>query len=108
MSDLLDATVVDEQGHGCGRIRDVRVVRESEAGGHAIVGLVIGAHPLAHGWGFVEGRATGPWLLKALTARGARTARFVPAERVRKWGPSPVVIAGRGVDLPGLAEELRR
>lgn len=113
VSELLGSTVTDEAGRQCGRVRDLRIRREPMrgAGGSGefhIVGLVVGGGRLAHAWGFAEGRATGPWLLRVATASAARRARFVPVDRVRAWGPGGVTIQGDGEDLPPLADELGR
>ncbi|HEY6746731.1 MAG TPA: hypothetical protein VI357_13555 [Mycobacteriales bacterium] len=60
-----------------------------------------------HAWGFAEARATGPWLLRAATARSARRARFIPAEHVRDWGPGSITLTVRGGDLPRLEDVVR-
>lgn len=116
VTDLLSSTVVDESGHSLGRVHDVRVVRDvpgrslamDTPGGFHIAGLVVGGGRLVHAWGFSEGRATGPWLLRKFTARAAGRARFVPAERVNDWGPGVVRIHGPGRALPPLLELLQR
>jgi hypothetical protein len=105
-SELFAATVVDEDGRSWGRVHDIRISRDTAAGadgkGSAIrvVGLAIGGGQLVHSWGFAEGRATGPWLLRALTARAARRARFLPAQQIVDWGPDAVRFRGRYQDLP--------
>ncbi len=106
-SELLASAVVDASGRQLGPVRDIRVARES----FRVVGLVIGGGPfagIAHGWGYAEGRAHGPWLLRALTRRATRQARFVSADRVLDWGPGEVKISGQGDQLPPLTDELRR
>lgn len=108
VTELLASTVVDETGAQVGHVHDIRVTRRdasADGGGRfRIAGLAVGGGRLAHVWGFAEKRATGPWLLRVITARGSRTARFVPAERVTEWGPQLVRIRGRGDDLPYLHE----
>ena len=104
-SELLNVPVIDEAGTTVGRVRDLRVTRR--AGDFRIAGLAVGGGRLAHSWGYADDRATGPWLLRALNARGARSARFVPAGRVLQWGPGVVRIRGRGADLPALLDEVR-
>ncbi len=106
-SELLGSEVRDEAGRRLGPVRDIRVSRR----GFRVVGLVVGGGPLAgiaHGWGYAEGRAQGPWLFEALTRGATRQARFIPAERVLDWGPGEVVVAGGADDLPALTKELQR
>jgi hypothetical protein len=107
-TDLLSCTVVDETGTAVGRVHDIRILRhgasDDAADAFLVVGLAVGGGLLAHVWGFAEKRAVGPWLLRAITARGSRTARFVPAQRVTDWGPGCVRIRGRGDELPYLHE----
>ncbi len=107
-TDLLSSTVVDETGHALGRVHDIRISRQQDGprGGFRVAGLAIGGGRLAHAWGFAEHRATGPWLLRILTARRADTSRFVPAERVTDWGPGVVRIHGHGHTLPYLHDVL--
>jgi hypothetical protein len=112
ISELLSSEVVDETGRSGGWVHDVRISGEpgpgEEAAPFRVVGLVIGGGRLPHAWGFAEGRATGPWLLRVLTARGARQARFVPAARVESWEAGTIRIRGRLGDLPRLIDELHR
>jgi len=105
-TELLASTVVDENGRSLGRVHDIRISRDqSEAHGRfQVAGLAIGGGHLAHVWGFAEHRATGPWLLRTLTARAVRRARFVPADRVTDWGPGLVRIQGDGDTLPYLRD----
>ena len=102
-SDLLSSTVIDESGHPVGRVHDIRIERPAP-GRFRVAGLAVGGGHLAHAWGFAEQRATGPWLLRALTARASRTTRFVPAERVVDWGPGLVRIHGHRDTLPRLRD----
>ena len=104
-TELLASYVVDESGARVGAVRDVRVSR----GDYAVVGLAVAdgwRARAAHRWGYAEGRAQGPWLFRALAAPAVARTRFVPAERVRDWGPGVVRISGRGDDLPRLSEVL--
>lgn len=109
-TDLLTSTVVDEKGRSLGRVHDIRISRRTPAarGGFEVAGLAIGGGRLVHAWGYAEHRAAGPWLLRILTARAARGARFVPAERVVDWGPGLVRIHGHGHTLPYLCDEVTR
>jgi sporulation protein YlmC with PRC-barrel domain len=105
-SELLSSEVVDGSGALLGPVRDIRVTRE----GFRVAGLVVGGGPfasVAHGWGYAAGRASGPWVLHALTRRATLQARFVAAQRVVDWGPGKVKIDCNADDLPLLAEELR-
>ena len=106
-SELLASIVVDDVGRSLGPIRDVRVDPRE----HRIAGVVIGGGalaPIAHAWGYAEGRAHGPALLRALLSPAARRARFVPAQRIVDWGPARVRISGDPSDLPRLADELAK
>ena len=106
LSELLASSVVDATGASLGPVRDVRLVEREPGGGGArfrVAGLVIGGGLLArpaHAWGFAAGRAQGPWLLRALTKRAVRQARFIPADRVTDWGPGELQISSRQADLP--------
>jgi sporulation protein YlmC with PRC-barrel domain len=102
-SKLLRADVVDETGRSLGPVRDLRITPDSLE----IVGLVVGGGPvadIAHGWGYAEGRAAGPWLLRAATGRAARRARMIPSGRVVAWGSETIQITGSWDDLPRLCE----
>lgn len=106
-SELLASEVVDASGRRLGPVRDIRVTRDELR----VAGLVIGDGPfaqIAHGWGYAEGRAQGPWLLAVLTRRATRQARFVTADRVVDWGPGEVKIGDEGNDLPPLSDQLHR
>ncbi len=110
LSELMASTVVDAAGQSLGPVRDVRLA-EPEDGRLVLAGLVIGdGHfaSAAHAWGFAEGRADGPWLLRALTARAVRQARFVPVEQVVKWGPGAIRISAHMDALPTLREAMKR
>lgn len=105
-SELLGADVIDATGARVGRVEDIRVEGDS----FALVGLVVGdgfIARLAHRWGYAQGRARGPWLLRRLMAGAVDAARFVPSGSVREWTPSVRVTVAAG-DLPSLREEPRR
>ena len=112
VTDLLGSAVVDQSGRQIGHVHDLRITRHRAADGASgpirIAGLAIAGGRLAHSWGFAEKRAAGPWLLRIIAARGSRTARFVPAERVTDWGPGPVRIRGHRDELPYLHEVVPR
>lgn len=97
-SELLDAVVQDSSGQAIGRLRDVRFALDGDR--YRATGIVIGhsgpAGAIAHGWGFAEGRADGPWLLRALLARGSREARFVHAHDVLEWSRDGAVVLREG------------
>jgi hypothetical protein len=106
-SELLASEVVDAAGRRLGPVRDVRLSRD----GFRVVGLVVGEGPfagIAHGWGYAEGRASGPAPLGWLSRRAVRRSRFAAAERVLDWGPGVIRLGVEGHDLPALAEERRR
>lgn len=105
-SELIGSMVLEESGAPVGRIHDLRIT--DRGGILRIAGLAVGGGRLAHAWGFTENRATGPWLLRSLTARSARAARFVPADRVTDWGPGTVRISGAATSLPTLSDEVQR
>lgn len=111
LSELLGSTVFDAAGASLGPVRDVRVIEREPGGGGAgrfrVSAIVIGAGLLArpaHAWGFAEGRACGPWLLRALFRSAVRRARVIPADRVTEWGPGEVRVAGSLDDFPLLVD----
>ena len=114
LTELLGSGVVDAAGASLGPVRDVRII-EREPGRigarFGVAGLVIGGGFLArpaHAWGIAEGRASGPWLLRRLTTRAVRQARFIPADRVSDWGPGEVRVTGELADFPQLTEVVGR
>jgi hypothetical protein len=97
-SELIDSPVYGEGGRFAGIVRDLRLDAEpADDGSFAILGLVVGdpgaRDVAAHAWGFAEGRAEGPWLLRRLVGKGG--SRFVPADRVVDWGPERLRIRER-------------
>lgn len=106
-SELLGRGVVDASGRALGPVRDVRLSSGAD-GRLRVSGLVLGGGRLAsmaHRWGYVEGRARGPWLFRALTAHAARRARFLPVERVSRWSDDGVVVMrGAADDLPPIGD----
>ncbi len=81
---------VHEGGRFAGVVRDLRVDADRAAdGSFPVLGIVLGdagaRDAAAHAWGFAEGRARGPWLLRRIVGNG--DSRFVPADRVIDWGP---------------------
>lgn len=113
ISELLGSGVVDEHGQHVGRIHDVRLTLAREGPDRQISlevkGLVVGpSGPLAraaHAWGYAEGRAQGPLLLKALTKSAVRDSRFIPAERVLDWHSPELRITGSAKDLQPLRRD---
>ncbi len=96
-TELLASQVYGGDGRPVGTVRDVRLARERD-GTFRVVGLVVGEGFLAaaaHGWGFAEGRASGPWLLRKLFEPASRRARFIPADAVEEWGPGRIEIRKR-------------
>lgn len=104
--DLLGAGVVDDStGRRLGTVHDLRVVHEDRGQGPRlmVLGLVLGPRPAdgpAHRFGFVEKRAAGPALLRALTAQGVRDARYVDARAVVGWGPSELRVCDESALRP--------
>jgi hypothetical protein len=102
VAELLASVVIDRNGRSLGPVRDIRL-----SGDLSIAGVVVGGGflaTLAHAWGFAEGRAAGPWPLRALTASATRAARFVPADVVVEWGPGRVRLSATASELPKLSE----
>ena len=109
-SDLIGRVVLDGTGRTVGRVRDLRVPDPAASRGALyLTGLVVGGPgrlpALAHAWGFAEGRAAGPALLRRLFAAELARARYVPVDAVTAW--DPVRVAGRLQDHPLLADEVR-
>ena len=105
-TELLSSEVYERGGGRVGDVRDVRIAREGD-GTFRVVGLVVGEGPLAevaHAWGFAEGRASGPWVLRKLLEPASRQARFVPADEVTEWGPGRIEIARMLDELPHVRE----
>ncbi len=113
ISELLAARVVDERGRDVGWVHDVRVARVRRGSSEAleVTGLVVGPRGMlaraAHSWGFAEGRAEGPVLLKVLTRSSVRASGFVPAERVLDWSPPELRIEGSSDRFEALTERVR-
>lgn len=110
LSELLKADVVDGAGRRIGTVRDVRLTGGPPDEPMTVAGLIVGDGPLAafsHSSGFVAGRATGPWLLRAVARPAARRARFVAARDVTEWGSETVTIR-RDAKLLTVEEALAR
>ena len=90
-SDLLSAVVVDADGDRVGRVCDVRFRRDGDSF-LAVEVLVCESRfaSTARGWGFGDGRAAGPWLLRKLLEPAARRARVVSADDVAEWSERTV------------------
>jgi hypothetical protein len=94
-SEVLGREVVDGQGAGVGVVHDLRVLLPTSdtapaaADGLRLLALVVGPGDLrcrlAYAWGLAQGRARGPWLLRALVLGKAARGRAVPAEDVASW-----------------------
>ena len=110
-SELAGRTVADRSGHPVGRVRDLRIpgrdTTGTGTGSVPVVGIVVGGSGrlagLAHAWGFAEGRASGPAILRWLLRAEIRRARYVPVGAVTSWA-DPVRLAGRLEDYPPLSE----
>ncbi len=109
-TELLSSQVYDSSGRQVGSVRDVRLARERD-GTFRVVGVVVGdgfLAAIAHGWGFADGRAFGPWLLRKLVEPASRRARLVPADEVEDWGPGRIEITGKLDDLRHVREVNRQ
>jgi hypothetical protein len=111
-SELIGSPVVDESGRAVGIVRDLRVVVDEPApgGGFPIAALVL-SEPTAraaaaHAWGFAEGRAEGPELLRRALLPAVERSLVVAVDRVLDWGPARLRIADEGRDLSA-AEDRR-
>ncbi len=106
-NELLASRVVDERGTYVGQVRDIRV----SGSDYSVVGLAVGdgwRSRIAHRWGYAEGRAQGPTLLRALLRPAVERTLYVPADRVSEWRPGVVRLRGSGDDLPRFSEVLGR
>jgi hypothetical protein len=116
ISELYGAMVVDEDGTAVGEVSDVRlrVSKRSRkrVGRISVAGLVVAPKEVlaraAHAWGYAEGRAQGPALLRWLTASAVRRSRFVPAGAIREWDKPTIRISGSAKDLESLEERRSR
>jgi len=107
LSEVMKATVIDRSGRSLGPVRDIRLATNT----YEVIGVVVGAGPFAraaHAWGYAEGRAEGPWLLKMLTRRAVRQARFAASGQVADWGPEEIRLNVELAELTPLMEALRR
>ena len=116
VTDLLGREVLDADGMSLGPVRDIRMRWDEQAvpppgvsSRFDIAGLVVGDGRFAgaaHAWGFAEGRADGPALLRVLFSQAVQAARFVPVAYVSSWGPDRIQLCCREAQLKSLAEEL--
>jgi hypothetical protein len=103
LAELIGAPVMDASGRRVGAVRDLRIRREESGGEMVVTGIVIGDGPLAeqaHRWGFVEDRAHGPWLLRALTRRSRTAARVIAAEHVDEWTADQIRLRAGAASRP--------
>jgi hypothetical protein len=96
-SELIGSPAYDESGRFAGVVRDLRLDADRAAdGSFPILGIVLGdpgpRAAVAHAWGFAEGRARGPWLLRRLVGDG--DSCFVHVDRVLDWGPERLRVRG--------------
>ena len=116
VSELLGTPVIDAAGERVGVVQDLRAGREIETGRlgtrgrFPVIGLVAGGDGLrdrmAHGWGFAEDRARGPWIARRLVTGAVAESTFVPASDVASWGPGKVRLAVMRSELVALQEAL--
>lgn len=97
-TDLIGSRVVDASGRDLGPLRDLRVGSVAVDGALPLLHLVIGGRHLAHLFGYVDSRTTGPALIKNLLRRGGRdSAVVVPASAVTDWTP-PILRLGQDAE----------
>ena len=111
LSEILGRTVADQGGAPIGVVHDLRA-RVAANGDWRITGLAVASDDLrskaALRWGYAEGRATGPWVLRRLMAKQSAAARFVPAELVTDWGADPIRIKSDFASLVALDDVVHR
>jgi hypothetical protein len=103
LAELIGAPVIDASGGRVGTVRDLRIAREAPGDEMIVTGIVIGDGPLAelaHGWGFVEDRARGPWLFSALARRARTAALTIAAEQVDEWAADRIRLSPGAVPRP--------
>ncbi len=97
-SELLGREVVDEGGRHVGIVHDVRV-RIGDGGAVTLTGIVVAPGTvrsrLAHAWGYAQGRAHGPFLMRALVGTGMSDEE-IPTARVRSWDEAATVVVRAG------------
>lgn len=118
ISELLGSPVLDAAGDEIGFVQDLRARREVESGDVGTRGrirvsaLVLGgarlSDKIAHSWGFAEGRARGPALLRWLARPGVRRSRVVSASDVASWAPGEVRLRVAATQLQPFEGTLER
>jgi sporulation protein YlmC with PRC-barrel domain len=97
-SELLGRRVLDGDGREVGIVHDV-VVRLGDDGRVSVSGLVVAPATvrarLAHAWGYAQGRARGPAVLRSWVMAGT-PSEVVPAARVRSWDEASSVVLRAG------------
>ncbi len=88
LTDLLDADVLDPDGHTLGHVHDVRLVQDGPPLGNAgatfrLEGFVVGGTSFGARLGFARSNVRAPWLLNQLFQRLQADERFVPWSCVR-------------------------
>jgi hypothetical protein len=83
ISDVLDQTVHDRDGHELGVVHDVRLVQDAPSPEgddlrFRVDALVVGRAGLATRLGYVRNGVRGPWLVKALATRRERRTEEIP------------------------------
>lgn len=93
-SELLGRPVLGEDGRDLGIVHDV-VVRLGNDGRVSVSGLVVAPATvrarLAHAWGYAQGRARGPAVLRSWVLAGT-PSEVVPAKRVSSWDDAKSVV----------------
>lgn len=94
VSELMSRRVENADGTPLGIVHDLRVRVPADAAEHDpqppdVVALVVGPDDrrcrLAYAWGYAQGRARGPAVLRALLAGQAKRTRAIPVGDVDSW-----------------------
>lgn len=93
-SELLGRRVLDEDGRPAGIVHDV-LVRVGDGGSVTVSGIVVAPGTvrsrLAHAWGYAQGRAHGPFVMRALLRAGT-SSEVIPTAQVRAWDEAASVV----------------
>jgi hypothetical protein len=105
LTDLLGASVIDEDGRSLGVVIDVRLVQDGPPQGtfgaaFRVHGFVVARTSVGAHLGFDRANVRGPWLLKALFGVVQGRPRYAEWSRVRSLEPRLIRIANQAEGLP--------